>query len=126
MKCVTHTNRQETLSLGGTLDVPYFCVAVLPGGNQRLVVEPNEPRNLGLRMGILDNGMLGRAVDIPNDDCRVERTAGHQQRVWRKGDTVDTGVVEAPFLFVGRLILRNAVEDNLPVGIARHQQLIVG
>lgn len=47
--------------------------------------------------------MLGGTVDVPDDDGRIEGTTCNQQRVGREGHTVDASVVEAPFLFVGRL-----------------------
>lgn len=63
---------RSAYDLGGSLNVPNFRVAVLTSRDQRFVVEPNQPGNLRLRMGILNNGMLGRVVHKPNDDSGIE------------------------------------------------------
>lgn len=50
-----------------------------------------------------DDCVLGRAGDRPDDDCRVQRSAGDQRRVRRPGDFVYARVVESPFLVVSKL-----------------------
>lgn len=57
--------------------MPNLGVAVLSGRDQSLVIEPNQTGDLGLGVGVLDNGVLGRALDVPDDDGCIEGTAGH-------------------------------------------------
>ena len=63
-------------------NVPDLGVAILSGGDDRFVVQPHQSSDLRLWMCILDDCVLRGIRHRPNDDCRVQRTAGYQRRIW--------------------------------------------
>lgn len=59
------------------LHLPHLRIAILTSRNNRLVVQPHQTSDLGLRMGVLDDRVLRWIRQRPNDDGRIERTAGN-------------------------------------------------
>lgn len=95
------------------LDLPDFCVAILTSRNERFVVQPNQARDLWLRMRILNDGVFRWVGHWPDDYCGIQRTTGNHLRIRRPGDAIDARIVESPFLLVSRL--RNRQLRNISV-----------
>jgi len=54
--------------LGEVGYVPEASVTILTDGNDRVVIQPGQPSDLTLRMGILDNEMFVGFLDTPDDN----------------------------------------------------------
>lgn len=113
-------------------NIPEFHVAVVADRDHRRFVDPGDTGNLCHAMSVLDLAPLGRMIEVPDDEMRVESARREATRVGRPSDAIDACRMKAPFDGIRQflddrlgVVTVRLVDEDLPLRIGDGQMSAV-